>query len=80
MTFADALQAAKAGIPKGPKCSVCLLIASLPESDAAAFQTALDDPTFQLTSIMRAMEAEKLPRIGQQTLRRHRRHECLRDA
>ena len=80
MTFADALQQAKQHTPKGPKCSVCVLLTTLPDEDAHAFAAALDDVDYPLSGIMRAMEAEKLPRIGQHTLRRHRRHECLRDA
>jgi hypothetical protein len=78
MSFAAALQAAK--LPKGPQCSVCFLLTSLSPEDAKAFAAALDDPTFPLTGIVRAMEAEKLPRIAQHSLRRHRRRECLRDA
>jgi len=79
MSFAAALQAAKSGLPKGPKCSVCLLLLTLPDEDSKAFAAALDDVGYPLTAIVRAMEAEKLPRIGQHSLRRHRRRECLRD-
>jgi len=78
MALADALQAAKV-LPKGPRCSVCQLLETLPKEDATAFSDALDDESFPLTGIRRAMEAEGLARIGTYTLRRHRRRECLRD-
>jgi len=78
MGLADALQAAKT-LPKGPRCSVCQLLETLPKEDAKAFAAALDDQSFPLSGIRRAMEAEGLERIGTYTLRRHRRRECLRD-
>ena len=80
MGLADALEQARPGLPKGPKCAVCILLTTLPEADAAALNAALDDESFALSSILRAMDAEGLPRIGGHTWRRHRRRECMRGA
>jgi hypothetical protein len=74
MSLSAALAANKA-TTKGPKCSVCTLIADLPTDDATALLAAFDDPSFTSAAITRALKAEGHD-LSTCTILRHRKREC----
>ena len=74
MSLSAALAANKATI-KGPKCSVCTLIARLPADDAAALIAAFEDPSFTSAAIGRALRDEGHDQ-STYTVLRHRKREC----
>ena len=60
----------------GGRCTVCSLLDSLPEDEAKAFFGALADPAFSNAGLSRVLKDEGY-RIGDSTIGRHRRQECL---
>lgn len=75
MGLADALKAERETKLKGPSCSVCAALRSLPPADAEALQAALADFAMTGEGISRALDAEGI-RIQGQTIQRHRRGKC----
>lgn len=68
--------------PKSPfrsRCTVAKLLEQLPSEDREALTRALADPKFQGTQISRALRAEG-HRVGDDSVRRHRRGDCACDA
>jgi len=61
---------------KGPRCTVCALIARLPDEDAEELITAMADPTLTGSTIARALRADG-HHMTAQTLNRHRRGDCI---
>lgn len=74
MTLADALTAHKTG-PKGPTCSMCVLVRDLPKADRDALVAALNDSSFTHAAISRALNAEGF-KVAAMTVGRHRKGEC----
>ena len=60
----------------GGRCTVCSLIGTLPEDEAKALKEALVDPSFSNAGLARILKEEGY-RIGDSTIGRHRRQECL---
>lgn len=65
---------AAAGAVRGPQCSVCQLISTLSETDAADLAAALSDGRFTGAQIARAL-TRRFPdqKIAPMTLNRHKR-------
>lgn len=74
MTMADALAAFKT-TPRGPKCSLCVLLTKLDKADKTAVEAALADDTFTHAAIGRALKAEG-HHITANTVQRHRTRGC----
>ena len=64
-------------IPKGPPCTVGLLLSRLPESERVSLEQMLADKWWRGTDISRAIVARGYARILGGTISRHRRGECL---
>ena len=76
MSLSDALQYERiARQQKGPRCTMCLLLESLPDADRDALQVALDDESFTHAGIARALRSEGHVFLAI-TVSRHRRQEC----
>ena len=73
MSFKEALISERRKSAQKSPCTVCTLIASLPEPDRDALTDALADRFTPGTAISRALAAEGLARIQGQTIQRHRR-------
>lgn len=76
MSLAKALDTHKVSL-KGPKCSVCTVIAVLSKDDAAALDAALSDQSFTGAAISRALKDEG-HNISGAAVMRHRKRECQR--
>lgn len=74
MALKDAL-AAEAAKKPGPRCTVCLLSASLPKADRDALTAALDNLAITSAAISRALLSEGHT-VRSETIRRHRAREC----
>lgn len=74
MSLAAAL-AVEAGRKPGPRCTLCVVLDRLPESDAAALTAALDGDEVTSAGIARALLREG-HKISAVTVRRHRAKEC----
>lgn len=66
---------AESQIPKGPECSVKILLNELSDDDADALREALATPKVTGTAIERALLKEGY-RMGAHNLQRHRRGAC----
>jgi len=76
MSLSDALQHERsARQQKGPRCTMCCLLESLPNADRDALQAALDDESFSHAGIARALRSEGHTFLSI-TVSRHRRKEC----
>ena len=60
----------------GPRCALCLLVATLTGEDLSELQRHLASPLVQSSAISRALMAAGHP-IRPQTVARQRRGECL---
>ena len=60
---------------KGPRCTVCALLDTLPADDAAVLGNALANPVIHGSQIARALQAEGHA-VRSQTVVRHRRGDC----
>lgn len=74
MSLAAALEAEAARKP-GPRCTLCLVLDRLPESEAEALAAALAGDTMASAGISRALIREG-HNIAAVTVRRHRAGEC----
>ena len=61
----------------GGECRTCSLLRSLPKSEAAALQAALDDPRYSNNALSKILKAEGY-QAADSTVRRHRKGECKR--
>jgi len=61
----------------GGECRTCVLLKTLPKSEAQAFQAALDDPRYSNNALSKILKAEGY-QIADSTVRRHRKGECKR--
>jgi hypothetical protein len=75
MSLADSLSAAQP-MRKGPQCTVCSIIDSLSDADAATLEAAMKDTRFDAEQIARALTMEG-HRVAGATVGRHRRGSCL---
>lgn len=75
MAIADLYAAGAPGITKGPSCSVCILLADLPDGEADALRQLLSDPLWRYSSLADALAAEG-HKIAAFTLARHARGQC----
>jgi hypothetical protein len=57
------------------RCTVAILLQTLPEQDAADFRAALDDSTIMSTAIAQVMKAHG-HNIAYEPVQRHRRGAC----
>lgn len=73
MSLKDALEVAEPG-RHGPKCSVCQLLAELPQGDRVALQQALESSLAE-SAIFRAIKSEGFY-VGKGAVGRHRRGDC----
>lgn len=60
----------------GGQCTVCALLEKLSKEDTAALQKAFADPRVSNAGIA-AILKEEGHKIGESTVRRHRKGECL---
>lgn len=74
MSLSNALEANRA-ILKGPRCTVCTLMASLSSDDLAALEAAMADTAYTSAAISRALKAEG-HQIAPITVGRHRKKDC----
>lgn len=74
MSLSDALKAESSKRP-GPRCTVCIVSASLPKSDADALNSAMADLAVTSSAIARALQSEG-HEVRAETVRRHRHKEC----
>lgn len=74
MALADALVKQQT-TKRGPRCTVCSLLSTLPKSEREALQSALNDKSYTGTSIARALQSEG-HNVRSHTLNRHRNKEC----
>lgn len=75
MSLAEIATNGPSNIEKGPTCTVCLLMGSLPDTEAAALGQMLADPTWRYSSIAAALGDEGHP-VLDQTVSRHARGVC----
>jgi len=75
VAFKDALAGTRKGRPS-TACVLCHLLATMPESEAADVQAALDDTGVQGSQIARALRLEG-HKISDWTVTRHRRGDCV---
>jgi hypothetical protein len=61
---------------KGPRCSVAILLDTLDAQDASDLVAALANPTYQGTSISRALKGRGI-NLAPHSIVRHRRGDCL---
>lgn len=61
---------------KGPTCTMQSVIASLGADDLAGLERALSNPDIRNSAIRKALAARGL-KVGDTTIGRHRRGECL---
>ena len=61
---------------KGPRCSVCSLLARIDPTDGKILREALADSSYTHNGIARALRAEGY-NVSASTLSRHRKGECL---
>lgn len=73
MSLRDQLQNQQP-LAKGPRCSICKLLQTLPEDDQMALLEALES-SLHSTFIQRAIMAEG-HKIGRGSVARHRRGDC----
>jgi hypothetical protein len=62
------------------QCTVCLLIESLPDGEREALEAMFASHLWSGAAIARALGEEGLGRFSDNTIRRHRRKECLRES
>lgn len=62
---------------RGPRCSMCVVMDSLSESDAADLSAALADSSVYATSIARALRRRGV-KIKDDAVQRHRSGRCNR--
>ena len=60
----------------GPKCSVCIALTTMDESDRAILQSWLDTAHLRSLEIVQWLNADGIAYIGQQAIQRHRRGAC----
>lgn len=75
MTLATKL-ATPPGPRKGPDCSMGTILRTLPEQESQAVQAALDNPDWTAAALARLLTQEG-HRVQDNTVRRHRRGDCL---
>ena len=63
-------------VVKGPQCTIATTLANLPKDDAEALIRVLADPTIRTTAIRRGLAANGI-NLGDTTIARHRKGECL---
>ncbi len=77
MSLAAALQSGPPPTRKGPRCSVGVILDSLPDQDSQALQDALDARhRWTAEQIAELIRTEVKTRIMGQTVARHRRGAC----
>ena len=74
MSLAQAL-AAQSQRPRGPACTVALILAKLDDDDRATLLNALGDVSVRHSDLARALTAEGHP-IKESTISRHRLNGC----
>ena len=62
--------------PRGPKCSVRMLLETLNKDDKAVMETALANAAISHAQLARAVTDAGLGKIGQGTISRHRAGDC----
>lgn len=62
----------------GGKCTVCAVVEQVSKEDAAALKVAFDNPKMSNAGIALILKEEGF-KIGESTVRRHRRGECQGD-
>ena len=67
---------AQAKIRKGPPCSVCEVLGSLPQPEADALRELLADPTWRYTTLSQDLLAEGID-LAPFVLSRHARGACV---
>ena len=72
----DLLAAAQPKPKKGPSCSVCTLIASLPPEESAALVALLSDPGVRYTWLADQLRAQGIADIDAPAYGRHSRGAC----
>lgn len=75
MSLKEALQDAKEDSPYGVRCSVGLLLASLPDADRATLLDWLTDPDNPSSVIHRGL-TKAGHSVGYEAINRHRRSVC----
>jgi hypothetical protein len=76
MALSDAIKAEAEKKP-GPKCSTCLLVATLEPEDQEALAAALADLSITTAAIRRALATEG-HEVRAENLQRHRNRDCNR--
>ena len=76
MALSDSLAIEAGNSLRGPRCTVCTLIATLSRADRDALLCALKNDSVTSAAIARALRRENHA-ISAITLRRHRKGECL---
>lgn len=79
MSLATAHKQGPPAVRKGPPCTICALLESLPDSERAALRAMLDDRTGTWANgqdIVRELDRQLGFRTSNVTLNRHRRGEC----
>lgn len=79
MAISDLLDQSKAGVRKGPPCTVCAALARLSDDEAAALRALLADPAWRYTELSDRLLADPdTPLdIPHSTLARHAKGRCL---
>ena len=62
------------------QCTVCILVQSLPDGEREALDAMFASHLWSGAAIARALSDEGLGRFSDNTIRRHRRGECLRES
>lgn len=75
MAIADLSAAGAPEATKGPPCTVCGLLADLPDAEAAALRKLLSDPLWRYSALSDALAAEG-HKVAAHTLARHARGQC----
>ena len=75
MSLVEVAKQGPGTIEKGPTCTACQLVASLPDSEAGALRQMLADPMWRYSAISTALQNEG-HLIAEQTLARHARGLC----
>jgi DNA-binding MurR/RpiR family transcriptional regulator len=61
----------------GRRCTACVVIAEMTDDDRDTMSALLNDPSVSVMTIVRACQKAGYSRIGEGTLKRHRRGECV---
>jgi hypothetical protein len=64
-------------IRSGRRCTACLTIAEMPADDRATMEELLSNRTVSVMTIVKACQKAGYGKIGEGTLKRHRRGECV---